>query len=257
MLRAFPAQQASVMLIGMKPATAISAELPASSTACEISVPAYLSRTYHWAYLNRHTLPWLDHSIVVSAILWGNAGRLMQSAVVEFSEGQRVLQAACVYGPFSRMLADRVGATGALEVVDVAALQVANVRRKLQHLEHVQVRQADLADPGCIEPGASDAVCCFFLLHEVPDGERRSIVDNLLGAVRPGGKIVFVDYHRTVDWHPLRPIMALVFRWLEPYAPSLLDTDIVSLSKCAADFEWVKTTCFGGLYQKLVGVRRG
>jgi SAM-dependent methyltransferase len=177
--------------------------------------------------------------------------------VAEFGEGQRVLQAACVYGPFSRMLADCVGPTGALEVVDVAALQVDNVRRKLRHLEHVQVRQADLTDAGCIERGASDAVCCFFLLHEVPDGERRSIVDNLLGAVRPGGKIVFVDYHRTVAWHPLRPIMALVFRWLEPYALSLLDTDIASLSECAADFEWKKTTCFGGLYQKLVGVRRG
>ena len=256
-LHVFRASSLSVMLMAMKPATATAAELTMKPDACGIGVPVYLSRTYHWAYLNRHTLPWLDRSLVVSAILWGNAGRLMKSAVTEFGEGQHVLQAACVYGPFSRMLADRVGPTGALEVVDVAALQVANARHKLQDLAHVQVRQANLAEVGCIEPAASDAVCCFFLLHEVPDGERRSIVDNLMGGVRPGGKIVFVDYHRTVAWHPLRPIMALVFRWLEPYAPSLLDVDIAALSKFAADFEWKKTTCFGGLYQKLVGVRRG
>nr|WP_246265419.1 rhodoquinone biosynthesis methyltransferase RquA [Aromatoleum diolicum] len=221
------------------------------------AVPVYLSRTYHWAYLNRHTLPWLDRSLVVSAILWGNAGRLMRAAVTEFSPGQRLLQAACVYGPFSRMLAERVGGDGVLEVVDVAPIQVANARRKLVGLPQAQVRQGDLAAPGCVAAEAYEAVCCFFLLHEVPPVERACIVDNLLAAVQPGGKIVFVDYHRTHAWHPLRPIMAQVFRWLEPYAPSLLATDIVSLSARADGFTWKKTTCFGGLYQKLVGLRRG
>lgn len=228
---------------------------PPAARAC--AVPSYLSRTYHWAYLNRHTLPWLDRSLVVSAILWGNAGRLMRAAVEEFSPGQRLLQAACVYGRFSRMLAERVGCKGALEVVDVASIQVANVRRKLDGLTHTHVRQGDLARPGCIAPESHEAVCCFFLLHEVPPVERACIVHNLLAAVQAGGKIVFVDYHRTRSWHPLRPIMAQVFRWLEPFAPSLLDADIATLSPLGEAFTWKKTTVFGGLYQKLVGVRRG
>ncbi|BAL26434.1 rhodoquinone biosynthesis methyltransferase RquA [Azoarcus sp. KH32C] len=221
------------------------------------AVPLYLSRTYHWAYLDRRTLPWLDRSLVVSAILWGNAGRLMQAAAEEFQAGQRLLQAACVYGPFSRMLAEQVGGEGDLEVIDVAPIQVANVRRKLDGLPQAQARQGDLAAPDTVDAAAYDAVCCFFLLHEVPPIERACIVHNLLGAVRPGGKIVFVDYHRTHPWHPLRPIMAQVFRWLEPFADSLLDTDIPALSAHSGDFEWKKTTLFGGLYQKLVGVRRG
>lgn len=243
------------MLARMKPSPADISLMPPVPRMS--AVPAYLSRTYHWAYLNRHTLPWLDRSLVVSAILWGNAGRLMRAAVAEFSPGQRLLQAACVYGPFSRMLAERVGGDGELEVVDVAPIQVANARRKLAGLSHAQVRQGDLAKPDCVAAEAWDAVCCFFLLHEVPPVERACIVHNLLGAVRPAGKIVFVDYHRAHRWHPLRPVMAQVFRWLEPFAPSLLDTDITALSPHADEFTWKKTTCFGGLYQTIVGVRRG
>lgn len=243
------------MLAGMKaPSSDLSLPLPIARGGV---IPSYLSRTYHWAYLNGRTLPWLDRSLVVSAILWGNAARLMRIAVEEFAPGQRLLQAACVYGPFSRLLADRVGPDGALDVVDVAPIQVANARRKLDGVAHAQVGQGDLSMPDCLATEAWDAVCCFFLLHEVPPVERACIVHNLLGGVRPGGKIVFVDYHRMRRWHPLRPIMALVFRWLEPYADSLLDLDIATLSPRGAEFAWKKTTCFGGLYQKIVGVRQG
>lgn len=216
-------------------------------------LPAYLRRTYSWAYLNRRTLPWLDRGWVVSAILWGNAGRLMRAAVAEFEPGQRVLQAACVYGAFSRLLAARVGAAGVLEVVDVAPLQIANARRKLAGLPQVRLRVADLAAP---LRATCDAVCCFFLLHEVPPGARGAIVDNLLALLPPGGKVVFVDYHRPARWHPLAPLMGQVFRWLEPYAPSLLAQPIETLSPLAGAFEWRKSTCFGGLYQIVVGVRR-
>lgn len=227
----------------------------AASAAPVAAIPHYLARTYHWAYLNHVTLPWLDRALVVSAILWGNAGRLMRGATAEFTVGDRLLQAACVYGGFSQMLAERVGAQGTLEVVDVAALQVANVRRKLTGLQQASARQADLADAGALGRESHDGVCCFFLLHEVPEEARRNIVDNLLAAVRPGGKIVFVDYHRMHPWHPLRPVMSLVFRWLEPYAQSLFDEEIEARSRLACEFSWTKTTSFGGLYQKLVGIR--
>lgn len=217
------------------------------------ALPEYLRRTYTWAYLNPRTLPWLDRAPVVSAILWGNAGRLMRWAVAQFLPGERVLQAACVYGDFSLMLARQVGMQGRLEVVDVAPLQVANVRRKFAELPQGSAHVADLVNP--LET-QYDGVCCFFLLHEVPEAERRSIVANLLAAVRPGGRAVFVDYHRPHRLHPLAPVMHLVFRWLEPYAPSLLDMPVASLADEAAAFEWRKETRFGGLYQLLVATRR-
>lgn len=216
-------------------------------------LPDYLSRTYSWAYLDPRTVPWLDRSPVVSAILWGNAARLMRWAVAQFVPGETVLQAACVYGGFSPMLARRVGEQGRLTVLDVAPIQVDNVRRKLVGLPQAEARVADLTRR---QDACFDAACCFFLLHEVPARERRLIVANLLAAVRPGGRVVFVDYHRASAWHPLRPLMGLVFRWLEPFAQSLLDTPIESLAEAASDFEWRKQTCFGGLYQLVVATRR-
>lgn len=224
-----------------------------SSPAAATELPDYLRDTYTWAYLDHRTLPWLDRPVVVSAILWGNASRLMDGAVREFSPGQRVLQAAAVYGDFSPRLARRLGDTGQLTVLDVAPIQIANSRRKLSEWPHAHAQVADLTEP----VGATfDAVCCFFLLHEVPPHARQRIVANLLAAVEPGGKIVFVDYHQPRWWHPMGPIMALVFRYLEPFANSLLADSIETLVPESADFVWTKKTFFGGLYQKVVGVRR-
>ena len=62
-----------------------------SSSSSAHRLPDYLRNTYSWAYLDHRTVPWLDRPVVVSAILWGNASRLMDAAVREFAPGQRVL----------------------------------------------------------------------------------------------------------------------------------------------------------------------
>ncbi|MCB1955828.1 MAG: rhodoquinone biosynthesis methyltransferase RquA [Rhodocyclaceae bacterium] len=215
--------------------------------------PEYLLRTYRWAYLDRRWLRWLDRPVVVSAILWGNARRLMARAIATFRPGQRVLQAAAVYGDFSQRLLDRLGEGGHLDVVDVAPLQVANVRRKLRGRPNVSTRVADLA---VAAPGAYDGVCCFFLLHEVPPHVRGPIVDNLLRAVAPGGHVVFVDYHLPVRLHPLKAPMGWIFRHFEPFAESLTRQEIVELAAEPERFVWDKQVLFGGLYQ-IVTARAG
>ena len=230
-----------------------------SSSASEIvasNLPDYLRDTYHWAYLNHRTLPWLDRHWVVSAILWGNANRLMREAVAEFSPGQRVLQAACVYGDFSRRLLDRLTDKGKLVVADVAPIQLNNLQRKLTGQSNVQFLCRDLGhEDGLAGLAEFDSICCFFLLHELPADARHRVVDRLLARVRVGGKVVFTDYHRPHGWHPLRPIMAAVFRLLEPFAPSLLASEIREMSPLAENFRWTKKTSFGGLYQKVTATR--
>jgi SAM-dependent methyltransferase len=237
-------------------------DFPSVSTSAVLSppLPDYLRETYGWAYLVPRALFWLDHDIVVSAILWGNAARLVEWAVTRFAPGERVLQAACVYGALLPRLARRLGRHGRMEVVDVAPIQIENAARKLATVPRaerpvVELRVGDLTT-GVGGTGKYDGVCCFFLLHEVPPLERAAIVANLLHAVRPGGRAVFVDYHRPRRWHPLAPLMALVFRWFEPWAASLADTPIETLSAAGHDFAWRKKTCFGGLYQQVVAERR-
>ena len=216
-------------------------------------VPRYLEEVYWWAYMRPGSLAVFDHSAVVSAILWGNYGRLKRIVFDEIEPGQNVLQAACVYGDLCPRLAQIIGETGWLDIVDIVPLQVENCNRKLMPFPWSRARIADAALPG----GARyDAVCCYFLLHELPDNHKRSVVDALLDSVAPGGRAIFVDYHRPHALHPLRPVMALVFALLEPFARRMWRSEIESFSARGDDFVWRKETYFGGLYQKVVAERR-
>jgi SAM-dependent methyltransferase len=216
-------------------------------------LPQYLVDTYAWAYLHPWSLRLLDRPAVVNSILWGNYRGLVKSACSEFKSGERVLQAASVYGDLSSCLANQVGAGGFLDVIDVSLLQVEHCRSKLAGRLNVQVRVANAASPGASD---YDGACCFFLLHEVPDVNKRLIVDALLASVRVGGKVVFIDYHRPAWWNPVKPVMSAVFRWLEPFAASLWSWQICDMASQPADFRSRKETRFGGLYQKVI-VERG
>jgi SAM-dependent methyltransferase len=225
------------------------AQSPARDAAV---IPAYLREVYGWAYLNPTNAGLLDRDAVVSAILLGNNGRLRRALLDEIEPGQRVLHVAHVYGRLIPELAARVGRSGRLDVIDLVPLQVALCRRKLQAFPQAQVRIADACRPG---DGIYDAVTCFFLLHEIPDERKRAVVDALLARIVPGGRVVFVDYHKPARWHPLRGLMRSLMTRLEPFAESLWHHDITEFANAPADYRWEKQTLFGGLYQKTVAYR--
>jgi SAM-dependent methyltransferase len=217
------------------------------------AIPDYLEKTYAWAYLNPRNVRLLDRPVVVSTILWGNFGRLLRALLQELEPGQTVLQPACVYGNFSVNVAAFLGPQGRLDVFDVAPIQVERCRHKLAGFPQATVRLSDAVDLG----GRSyDAVCCFFLLHELPDRVKRLVVDALLTSVAPGGKAVFVDYHLPHPAHPLKPLTGLIFDLLEPFAKGLWRQEIESCATQGERFTWTKQTYFGGLFQKVVATRR-
>lgn len=226
--------------------------LPSPETAGVQAVPAYLRQVYNWAYLNPLNVKLLDRELVVKVLLWGQHGRLRHAAFSEIEPGQRVYQPAHVYGDFCPSLAQHLGPTGRLEVIDVAPIQVANCRRKLRAYPWASVHCADAVQP---PKGTFDVTCCYFLLHEVPDDYKRAVIDTLLDAVAPGGKAVFIDYHKPHPFHPLKIITSLVFDSLEPFAKSLWRHQIKDFASHAEHFEWRKETYFGGLFQKVVAQR--
>jgi ubiquinone/menaquinone biosynthesis C-methylase UbiE len=223
-----------------------------SAVIAEPEIPEYLRKTYYWAYLNPRNVRLLDREIVVRTILWQQHRRLQQLAFAEIRPGDRVLQPASVYGSFAPNLAAHVGPSGSLDVVDVAAVQIASVGRKLAGQAHARVHHANILD---FAARPFDAVCCYFLLHEVPDRYKFRIVDHLLAKVDPGGKVVFVDYHKPRWWHPLKLITSIVFDTLEPYAKGLWRRQISDFASEPERFEWRRETIFGDLFQKVVATR--
>jgi ubiquinone/menaquinone biosynthesis C-methylase UbiE len=213
------------------------------------AVPRYLRDTYTWAYLNPRSVKMLDREFVVATVLWWQHRKLERMALAEIAPGSTVLQTACVYGDFSPVLARHIGAEGSLEVVDVAQVQVDSCAEKLRDYPFASVRRLDVLDLG---DGEYDAVCCYFLIHEVPDDYKRGLVDVVLNNIGPDGKAIFVDYHKPHWANPLKPVMTLVFDTLEPFAKSLWRQDIREFAREPEKFRWRKESLFGGLYQKVV-----
>lgn len=215
-------------------------------------IPPYLEKTYWWAYLRPASIGVFDHPLVVAAILWGNYRRLTDAVLAEIAPGRSVLQMAAVYGDLSQRLARHVGPEGTIEIVDAAPIQVANAGRKLAPYPWATVRVADAAR---LDARPRDCVLSFFLLHELPDAEKHRAVAAALAHVAPGGRAIFVDYHRPARWHPVRPVMAAVFALLEPFAARMWTMEIAAMAAPGRAFHWRKATLFGGLYQLVIAER--
>jgi len=167
----------------------------------------------------------------------------------------RNLQVACVYGDFSQRAASRLTQESRLDIIDVAPVQLENVKKKVKSFANVFLHHDDSADLS-FDNDAFDNVIVFFLLHEQPEAVREKTVREAIRVVRPGGKVVFVDYHRPRSFNPFRYIMMPILHLLEPFALGLWKREIS---------DWIpeknrprsihKETFFGSLYQKVVLVK--
>jgi len=214
-------------------------------------IPGYLTETYWWAYVHPRAVRVFEREWLVNTILWGNFGRLRDAALESLGTGLegRTLQIACVYGDLTTRLAARLGGSGQLDVVDVLPIQLDNLARKLPVDAAVKLIHGDSAALPLPSAGY-DRALLFFLLHEQPEDVRRATLAEALRVVRPGGRIVVVDYHRPHRLNPLYWPMTGILQTLEPYALDLwqheisdwfpLDTEVSEISK---------VTSFGGLYQ--------
>lgn len=191
---------------------------------------------------------------LVNLILWGNFARLRDAALAEVGDtvSGQVLQVACVYGDFTPRLVQRLAPDAHLTVVDVAPIQVANLQRKLGSQPQVSVHQQD-ATSLALPDDSQDSVVLFFLLHEQPADVRAHTLAEAFRVLKPGGRLVLVDYHRPSWWHPLRWPMWAVLTTLEPFALDLWRRPVADwLPQAAAARIRTARTFFGGLYQLLV-----
>ena len=218
------------------------------------AIPTYLEQTYWWAYVHPNAVSFFERQWLVNLILWGNFARLRDAALAEIGREVpgRTLQIACVYGNFTEHLAARVAPRGKLDVVDVLPIQLRNLREKLPAEAPVALHQYDSAALG-FDDASYDQAVIFFLLHEQPAAARAQTLREALRVVKPGGKLILVDYHLPRRLHPLRYLFRPLLRLLEPYALDLWRHEIMEwLPADVTPARLHKETYYGGLYQKLV-----
>lgn len=228
------------------------------------AVPWYLARNYWWAYVHPRGVRVFERQWLVNLILWGNFARLRDAAIRALGAELpgRTLQISCVYGDLTSRIAKLLSGRGAaLHVVDVLRIQLDNLARKLPALDagqgardgspkpSIELIQGDSAALD-LASASYDRALIFFLLHEQPAEVRRRTLSEALRVVKPGGRVVIIDYHRP---HPLNPLywpMACVLSTLEPFALDLWRND---LTRWFPDGRRVagltRQTFFGGLYQ--------
>lgn len=229
----------------------------ASTLKPQVPLPIYLQQTYWWAYIHPKAVRLFERQWLVNLILWGNYARLRDSAFQEMAApiAGKVLQVACVYGDFTGMLAQRLGPQGTLDVADVAPVQLDNLSRKINGHPRVAVHHQDSRDLAFAD-ASYDYVLLFFLLHEQPQNVRIRTIAEAMRVVKPGGKVIFVDYHGPRRTNPFRYVMMLILGWLEPFAMDLWRREITDWLPVAVRPAHVgKSTYFGGLYQKVVITR--
>jgi ubiquinone/menaquinone biosynthesis C-methylase UbiE len=105
-------------------------------------------------------------------------------------------------------------------------------------------------------PDASyDQALIFFLLHEQPGHYRERTMSEVFRVVKPGGKIIVIDYARPRWWHPLRYVWRPLLAKLEPFALDLWRDEIAKWLPRSEVTGLRRVTFFGGLYQKVVITR--
>jgi ubiquinone/menaquinone biosynthesis C-methylase UbiE len=237
-------------------ATSMAAPSAAIAAPSQLSpvVPGYLTEVYNWAYVHPRALHVFERQWLVNAILFGNYRALRDAALdlLGTTLPGRTLQIACVYGDLSAGILRRVPADGRLTVVDVLPQQLANLRRKLAGLpgaERIEMLLGDSSDLPMADASV-DRALLFFLLHEQPEAVRRGTLAQALRVLKPGGRLVVVDYHRPSAWHPLHLPMRAVLAALEPYALDLWGHPIEHWMPTDVPVKLLsRSTRFAGLYQ--------
>lgn len=221
----------------------------------DVRVPDYLERHYWWAYARPWSIKIFDRLWLVNLILLGNYKRLVRSAMAEFTDPSlgKVLQMACVYGDLTLKLAKRAAAQkGTLDVIDVLPIQLKNLKWKLPKRTPARLLRMD-ATAMDLPEAHYDHVLIFFLLHELPEAERALALKQALRVLKPGGKLILVDYGPPSRWNPLRYLMPPFLALLEPFALSLVRRPLAS--RLPVDMVVEHTPYFGGFYQKVVATK--
>ena len=226
-------------------------------TSMRVTVPAYLQKIYWWAYVHPNAVRVFEREWLVNLILFGNYSALRDAALEDIGSAAsgRTLQVACAYGDLTPRLREHIADDGQLHVIDVLPIQLQNLKRKLPPDTRISLIQRDSAALGFLDH-SYDRALVFFLLHEQPESVRRRTLAEACRVVKPGGKVIVVDYHRPDNRNPVRhPLRALLKR-LEPYADDLWNNEIETYLPDDVSFAGIeKTTYFGGLYQKVVLTR--
>lgn len=220
-------------------------------------LPAYIEYIYGDIYTDPAKCMAQDSTFLCYLKTFLQYKTLVNAVSQELRQNQSVLQFGITNGNQIDEAAMAIGAYGQYDIVDINPLQVSRANEKYWKVyQCLKIFKQDAANLNL--KGSYDVVICFMLLSEVPSATKTKIINNALKMVKPGGKVVFVDWHTPLFWHPLRYLVRMYNRLYHPFVERLWDRDIDTFAapETRAQFMWYKNTYFGRMFQKTVAVRK-
>lgn len=215
-------------------------------------IPAYLKTVYSWLYLNPKVYNFFDNSVLLNVLTLGYHHILSEEVKKEISPHSQVLQVGITLGSQIEKVYSALGMLGSYSIVDVVPELLENCKEKRleQRIKYIQANASKTIK------GEYDTIICYMLLHELPPITRSKVLENVIKALKPGGKVIFIDYHLPSSYNILKYFVRAVNRLYQPFAESLWKNSIKGLTPNGELCSWSKQTYFGGMYQKVVATKR-
>jgi len=216
------------------------------------NLPAYLKDIYSWLYLNPYLYKLLNKDFVQNFLTLGYHRILAEEVRKEISPHSHILQVGLTFGSQITKTYSSIGMLGSYTIIDIVP-QLLEYRQEKYKEQRINLIQADAAKT---IKGEYDTIICYMLLHELPPYTRTSVLNNMMKALKPEGKIIFIDYHLPLSYNPLKYIIRAVNRLYQPFAETLWKKSIKELTPKAETCTWTQQTYFGGIYQKVVATKK-
>ncbi|HEV2088600.1 MAG TPA: class I SAM-dependent methyltransferase [Cryptosporangiaceae bacterium] len=138
------------------------------------------------------------YNALVTLFFGGRRGRLNR-ALAKASRaraGDRVLDIGCGPGRFAQVLADTVGAGGAVVGVAPSPPMVEYATRHAGRLANCRF-EPGVAQLLHLPDAAFDVVIATFVMHHVPAEHRTAAMSHMFRVLRPGGRLLIADMYPT------------------------------------------------------------
>lgn len=136
------------------------------------------------------------YDLLMHAVLAGRGRRLRAriAQLLDLQPGSRVLDVGCGTGTTTLALAERVGPSGSVLGVDAAPQMVEVAQAKAARVGSTARFQVATAQHLPLPDAGTDAVVTTLMIHHLPTDQRPVAPREMLRVLRPGGRVLVVDY---------------------------------------------------------------